>query len=60
MVNYGDVRFFIRFVVRCIERIIDEYLSVIIIYLVGYEKYLELIDVYDINSEDIFNVDKNL
>lgn len=59
MANHGDVRPFIRFVARCTERTIDEYLSVTTIYPVGHEKHPELTDAHDINSEDTFNVDKN-
>ena len=59
MANHGDVRPFIRFVARCTERTIDEYLSVTTIYPVGHEKHPELTDAHDINSENTFNVDKN-
>lgn len=60
MVNYGDMRSFIRFVVRCTDRIIDEYLIVTIIYFVGYNKFLEFIDVYELNEDfyEIFSVEK--
>lgn len=60
LVNYGDMRSFIRFVVRCTDRIIDEYLIVTIIYFVGYNKFLEFIDVYELNEDfyEIFSVEK--
>lgn len=54
------MRSFIRFVVRCTDRIIDEYLIVTIIYFVGYNKFLEFIDVYELNEDfyEIFSVEK--
>ena len=50
--NHGDVRPFIRFVARCTERTIDEYLSVTTIYPVGHSKHPELTDAHDLNHED--------
>jgi len=47
--NHGDVRPFIRFVARCTEQTIDEYLSVTTIYPVhvGHSKHPELTDAHE-------------
>ncbi|KAL9978573.1 hypothetical protein ACROYT_G016106 [Oculina patagonica] len=52
LANHGDVRPFIRFVARCTDRTIDEYLSATTIYPVGHSKPRELTDEHEINDDD--------
>lgn len=52
--NHGDVRPFVRFVARCTERTIDEYLSVTTIYPVGHIKHPELTDAHDSHEESMY------
>lgn len=59
--NHGDVRPFIRFVARCTDRTIDEYLSATTIFPVGHSRPPELTDGHDdLNDDDayMFSADK--
>lgn len=49
--NHGDVRPFIRFVARCTQRTIEEYLSAITIYPVGHLKHPELTDSHEESAQ---------
>ncbi|XP_067054983.1 protein adenylyltransferase Fic-like [Acropora muricata] len=49
--NHGDVRPFIRFVARCTQRTIEEYLSATTIYPVGHLKHPELTDSHEESAQ---------
>lgn len=60
LANHGDMRPFIRFVARCTDRTIDEYLTATTIYPVGHNKPPELTDAHDLHEDfhDILSVEK--